>query len=122
MRVQIEFIADVDRDRHSRLRLTQRHRLRFTQLGPITFVGLSLAGAPVRKLHEVKRKGASPSSSPITNHGRKKRAVLIGTSGVTLALIPDGTANREWNERRKHRVVKHTRIVLISHSDSFGTT
>src|SRR5690348_16267544 len=105
-RMKLDRITDVDYHGHSRLRLTQRHHLRFAQLGPITLIRLSLVGVPVSELDEVKRKCTSPRFSPIANHDREKCAVLIGTPGVTLALIPNDTSNREWNERRDHRVVK----------------
>src|SRR4026207_933999 len=117
--MDVVLVTDVDDHCHSGLRLAQRHRLSFTQLGPVALVRLRFAGVPVSELHEVERKLMTPRSSPIANHDWEKRAVLISTSGVTLALIPDGAANRERDKRRNHRVVKHTRIVLITDSDSF---
>src|SRR5215208_1100801 len=77
-------VANIDRHRHSGLRLTQGHSLRFTQLGPVTLVWLSSAGPPVSELHEIKRKLATPLTSPIANHDRKECAVLISTSSVAL--------------------------------------
>src|ERR1043165_2628223 len=120
-RMNIILIANIDRHRHPSLRLAQRHRLRLTQLSPITLIRLSLARMPVRKLHKVERKLMPPRTSPVTNHDRKQRAVLISASGVTLALVPDRATNRERHERRNHRVVKHTRIVLITNSNRFRT-
>src|ERR1041384_7233780 len=120
-RVYVVLIADIDRHGHPRLWLAQRHRLRFTQLRPIAFVRLSFVCVPVGKLYEVERKLASPGAAPTANHEGKKRAVLIGTSGVTLALVPDDAANRKRDERRDHRVVEHARIVLVTDSDCFRT-
>src|SRR5215204_2392647 len=104
--MEVNPVADIYGYGHSGCRLAQSHGLRFAQLGPVTLVRLSFAGAPVRKLHKVKRKVATPRASPIANHDRKECAVLIGTSRITLALVPNGASKRETNERSNHRVVK----------------
>src|SRR6185436_6172132 len=119
--MNVILVTDIDRDGHSGLRLTQGHRLRLTQLGPITLVRLSFVRMPVRKLHKVERKLLSPRAAPVANHDRKQRAILKGTSGITLALVPDRATYRERNKRRNHRVVEHTRIVLITDTDCFRT-
>src|SRR6185503_13530738 len=76
---------------------------------------------PVSKLHEVERKVSAPRASPVTDHRREKSSILISTPGVTLALVPDDTANRKAHERRDHRVVKHARIVLVTDANRFRT-
>ena len=97
-------VTDVDRHRHSGLRLTQRHRLRFTQLGPVALVRFSFARMPVRKLHEVEREIMTPRTSPVANHEWKQRAVLISTPGVALALVPD-----RRHESRTERAAQSSR-------------
>src|ERR1041384_4472788 len=119
--MNIILVTNIDRNRHPSLRLAQRHRLRFTQLRPIALIRLSLVRMPVRKLHKVERKLMPPRTAPVANHDRKQRAILISASGITLALVPDRATYRERNERRNHRVIEHTRIVLITDANRFRT-
>src|ERR1700752_3977617 len=114
-------VADVDRYRHSGLRLTQGHALCFAQLGPITFVRLSFVGMPIRELHKVEREVMTPCSAPAANHYWKQRAVRASAAGVPFTLVPDRATYRERQKRCNHRVVKNTRIVLIANADCFWT-
>src|SRR5262249_34901595 len=99
-RMELDLITDVDDHRHSRLWLAHSQQLCFTQLSPVTLIGLGFVRVPVSELHEVERKIVSPRSAPVANHEGKQRAILISAARVTLALIPNSTANRERNQRR----------------------
>src|SRR5688500_19328762 len=72
--MKIFAVANIDRDRHSGSGFTQRHRLRFAQLGPIALTRRVLARAPIRQLHEIERKIVAPRASPIANHRWEKRS------------------------------------------------
>src|ERR1051325_4854095 len=105
-RMNIVRVADIDDDRHSRLRFTQSHRLRFAKFGPFTFTGIGFHWLKVCQLDEVEREVAFiPGAAPVANHQRKKCAVLIGPTCVALALIPDCTPNRNWKNRSATAVV-----------------
>src|SRR3989442_7885159 len=120
-RMNVVRVADVDDYRHPRVRLSQRHRLRLAQLGPLAFTWFRLCWLPIRELHEIERKVTfTPSLAPIANHQRKECAILISTPCVAFALIPDDTTDCIWRERRDHRVVKHTRTILIIRTGRLG--
>src|SRR6266496_4997165 len=62
--------------------------------------------AVVRQLNDAERKVTlTPAFTPGFDHGGEQHAILLGACFVRLALIPERTANREWNERGDHTVV-----------------
>src|ERR1700730_15775976 len=113
-RVNIVCFTDIDYYGHAGVRLSQGHRLRLAQFSPFTFARLNLGWLPIGKLHEIEREVAfTPSLAPVSDHRRKKRAVLIGTTGITFALIPDCAADCIRRERCDHRIEKHGWTVWI---------
>src|ERR1019366_104738 len=94
-------------------------RLRFARFGPVVAIDWNgTAFGESGQAHYVEGKIAlGEERAPVRDHGRKDSTVLVTARRVLLALIPDGAAEREWGDGRKHGFVqngRHHRSVLVS--------
>src|ERR1019366_152355 len=94
-------------------------RLRLPRFGP--FVAVDGNGAAYRECGQADdvegEIALAEERAPVGDHGWENLAILVAARGGLLALIPDGAAEREWGDRRKHAFVqdgRHHRPVLVS--------
>ena len=64
----------------------------------------------------------APTRAPVGDHRRQQFHVLVCAAGVGLALVPDGSAYTERNQRRDHPVIQVRRVVLRERVHGFART
>ena len=83
--------------------------LRLAQFGPAIGAGFVAALHERGQADDVKWKIAlAEQLSPVANHGRQQRAIVVSLRKVGLALIPDGAFDRQRRHRLNHAVRYNT--------------
>ena len=110
--MDVHFIADIGDDGHADVREFLRGEpLRFAEFRPIAVAGFGLNFGKRRELHAEKSEVAdAPVAPPVGDHVGVEGAVFVRAAGVGFALVPDGAANAEGDDRRDHRVVEFGRF------------
>ena len=89
--------------------------LGFTKFRPVTVTGFSDLIAEVGELDPVEREVAlAPCVAPLRDHECEEIVILVGTPGVTLALIPDSAADAVSDDGIEDTGPKVTGTVLAS--------